>query len=216
MPWLRGDQFDAVMNYPFTNGALRFFAQNEVKASEFANIITNVLHSYPNNVNEVAFNLLGSHDTPRILTICNNDKDKVKLLFLFQLSFTGTPCIYYGDEIGMTGGADPGCRKCMIWEEEKQDRDLFNHVKKLISLRKTYRAFGNRGELKFVEANDQTNHLIYTKTYENEMIIFVINNSENDLSIPLPFFHLFFYRNTIFFKPNMNLSKMGEQLRPCH
>jgi cyclomaltodextrinase / maltogenic alpha-amylase / neopullulanase len=187
MPWLRGDQFDAVMNYPFTNGALRFFAKNEVKASEFANIITNVLHSYPNNVNEVAFNLLGSHDTPRILTICNNDKDKVKLLFLFQLSFTGTPCIYYGDEIGMTGGQDPGCRKCMVWEEEKQDRDLFNHVKKLISLRKTYSAFGNRSELKFVEANDETNHLIYTKTYENEMIIFVINNSENDLSLPLPF-----------------------------
>jgi cyclomaltodextrinase / maltogenic alpha-amylase / neopullulanase len=187
MPWLRGDQFDAVMNYPFTNGALRFFAKNEVKASEFANIITNVLHSYPNNVNEAAFNLLGSHDTPRILTICNNDKDKVKLLFLFQLSFTGTPCIYYGDEIGMTGGQDPGCRKCMVWEEEKQDRDLFNHVKKLISLRKTYSAFGNRSELKFVEANDETNHLIYTKTYENEMIIFVINNSENDLSLPLPF-----------------------------
>jgi cyclomaltodextrinase / maltogenic alpha-amylase / neopullulanase len=187
MPWLRGDQFDAVMNYPFTNGTLRFFAKNEMKASEFANMITNVLHSYPNNVNEVAFNLLGSHDTPRILTICNNDKDKVKLLFLFQLSFTGTPCIYYGDEIGMTGGADPGCRKCMIWEKEKQDRDLFNHVKKLISLRKKYPAFGSRGELKFVEANDQTNHFIYTKIYENEMIIFAINHSENNLLIPLPF-----------------------------
>ncbi len=187
MPWLRGDQFDAVMNYPFTNGVLRFFAKNEVKASEFVNTITKVLHSYPNNVNEVAFNLLGSHDTPRILTICNNDKDKVKLMFLFQLSFTGTPCIYYGDEIGMTGGQDPGCRKCMVWEEEKQDRDLFNHVKKLISLRKTYPAFGNRGELRFIEANDETNHFIYTKTYENETIIFVINNSKNDLFIPLPF-----------------------------
>jgi cyclomaltodextrinase / maltogenic alpha-amylase / neopullulanase len=187
MPWLRGDQFDAVMNYPFTNGVLRFFAKNEVKASEFVNTITKVLHSYPNNVNEVAFNLLGSHDTPRILTFCNNDKDKVKLMFLFQLSFTGTPCIYYGDEIGMTGGQDPGCRKCMVWEEEKQDRDLFNHVKKLISLRKTYPAFGNRGELRFIEANDETNHFIYTKTYENETIIFVINSSKNDLSIPLPF-----------------------------
>jgi len=187
MPWLRGDQFDAVMNYPFTDGTLRFFAKNEVKASQFANLLTKLLHSYPNNVNEVAFNLLGSHDTPRILTICGGDKEKVKLLLLFQFSFTGTPCVYYGDEIGMAGGQDPGCRKCMIWEEDKQDRDLLNHVKKLISLRKMHPAFGNRGELRFIETNDETNHLIYTKTFENETIIFVINNSETDLTIPLPF-----------------------------
>jgi cyclomaltodextrinase len=187
MPWLRGDQFDAVMNYPFTNGALRYFAKGEVRASQFANMITNVLHSYPTNVNEVSFNLLGSHDTPRILTVCDGNKEKVKLLFLFQLSFTGTPCIYYGDEIGLTGGQDPGCRKCMVWEEDKQDRDLFHHVQKLISLRKTYPAFGSRGELKFVETNDETNHLVYTKTYGDETMLFIINNSEREIDVTLPF-----------------------------
>ncbi|MBA2874868.1 alpha-glycosidase [Thermaerobacillus caldiproteolyticus] len=187
MPWLRGDQFDAVMNYPFTNGALRFFAKNEVRASQFANIITNVLHSYPINVNEVSFNLLGSHDTPRMLTVCEGNKQKAKLLFLFQLSFTGTPCIYYGDEIGMTGGQDPGCRKCMIWDEKQQDRNLFEHVQKLILLRKTYRSFGSHGELKFIETNDDTNHLVYTKTYGDETILFIINNSEREINVTLPF-----------------------------
>lgn len=186
MPWLRGDQFDAVMNYPFTNGVLRYFAKNEITASEFAHTITNVLHSYPNNVNEAAFNLLGSHDTPRILTECGKNREKVKLMFTFQLSFTGTPCIYYGDEIGLTGGQDPLCRKCMVWEEEKQDRDLFTHVQKLISLRKAYQSF-TRGELRFIETNDETNHLVYTKTYENETIVFIINNSEREIDVALPF-----------------------------
>jgi glycosidase len=185
MPWLRGDQFDAVMNYPFTNGAIRFFAKNEIGAKQFVNIITNVLHSYPENINEVAFHLLGSHDTPRILTVCGNDVRKVKLLFLFQLSFTGSPCIYYGDEIGMTGGQDPGCRKCMVWEEEKQNRDILEHVKKLIALRKAHPAF-RRGKITFIDANDETNHLIYTKTYLDETILVMINNSSKEINVNVP------------------------------
>ncbi|MBB3907549.1 alpha-glycosidase [Anoxybacillus rupiensis] len=186
MPWLRGDQFDAVMNYPFTNGTLRFFAQHEIRASQFVGMMTHVLHSYPTNVNEVAFNLLGSHDTPRLLTLCKEDVRKAKLSFLFQLSFTGTPCIYYGDEIGITGDQDPGCRKCMIWDEHQQNRELFRHVQKLIALRKAYKAFGNRGNLHFIDANDETNHLIYMKTFEEEAIIFLVNNNEQEIEITLP------------------------------
>ena len=187
MPWLQGDQFDAVMNYPFTNGALRYFAKDEIRAEEFANVISNVLHSYPNNVNEVAFNLLDSHDTPRILTICNDNKEKLKLLYVFQLSFPGSPCIYYGDEIGMTGENDPGCRKCMVWDEDNQDLDLFNHIKRLLHLRRSLPSFGTKGEIKFVEANNESNHLIYQKEYEDETLLFVMNNSDQALDVTLPF-----------------------------
>ncbi|MBA2877551.1 glycosidase [Anoxybacillus kamchatkensis] len=186
MPWLRGDQFDAVMNYPFTNGALNYFAKGHVRASEFANTIVHVWHNYPQNVNEVAFNLLGSHDTPRILTQCDEQKEKVKLMFTFQLSFSGSPCIYYGDEIGLTGGQDPLCRKCMVWEKEKQDRDLFAHVQTLISLRKQYRAL-RFGEFHVLETNDETNHIAYVKTYEDETIVCILNNGEAPLEWTVPF-----------------------------
>ncbi|MED0685886.1 alpha-glycosidase [Anoxybacillus ayderensis] len=186
MPWLRGDQFDAVMNYPFTNGALNYFAKGHVRASEFANTIIHVWHNYPQNVNEVAFNLLGSHDTPRILTQCDEQKEKVKLMFTFQLSFSGSPCIYYGDEIGLTGGQDPLCRKCMVWEKEKQDRDLFAHVQTLISLRKQYRAL-RFGEFHVLETNDETNHIAYVKTYDDETIVCVLNNGEAPLEWTVPF-----------------------------
>lgn len=185
MPWLQGDQFDAVMNYPFTTGAVNFFAKDTINAEEFKNIISNVMHSYPNNVNEVAFNLLDSHDTPRILTICNDNKEKLKLLYVFQLSFTGTPCIYYGDEIGMTGGPDPGCRKCMEWNTDAQDRDLFEHIKKLLQLRRENSTF-TANDISFNVADTTTNHIIYTKKDRDHETIFILNNSDKDIEVEVP------------------------------
>lgn len=187
MPWLQGDQFDAVMNYPFTEASLDFIAKDKIQAEEFAHQLTKVLTLYPKNVNEAAFNLLGSHDTPRILTICNDRKEKLRLLFLFQLSFLGTPCIYYGDEIGLTGENDPGCRKCMVWDEEEQDLELFSFVKKLISLRKKYKALGSQGEFKILETNNKTNHIIYSKKSNDEMIIIAINNSNEKVEVNIPY-----------------------------
>ncbi|BBW97181.1 alpha-glycosidase [Geobacillus icigianus] len=186
MPWLRGDQFDAVMNYPVADAALRFFAKEEINAREFAERLMGVLHSYPATVNEAAFNLLGSHDTPRILTVCGEDVRKAKLLFLFQLTFTGSPCIYYGDEIGMTGGNDPGCRKCMIWDDDKQHRGLYEHVKQLIALRRQYRAL-RRGHIAVLHADEQTNQLVYEKTDGDETVVIIINRSNQAADIPLPF-----------------------------
>ncbi|GAA0609761.1 alpha-glycosidase [Virgibacillus siamensis] len=186
MPWLAGDQFDAVMNYPFTEAALDFFARNTINAEQFSHQIDRVLASYPENVNEIAFNLLGSHDTPRVLTQCRGDKRKAKLLYLFQLSFIGTPCIYYGDEIGMTGGQDPGCRKCMEWDEQNQDHNLLSLFKKIIQLRKNEPALGPNGTIRFLHTDNAKNHIIYERTSEDSVIIFIINNSEQKQEISLP------------------------------
>ncbi|XZF77299.1 glycoside hydrolase family 13 protein [Bacillus sp. AL-1R] len=186
MPWLLGDQFDAVMNYPFTNGALDFFAKDKINAEKFTNIISEVLHSYPQNINEVAFNLLGSHDTPRVLTVCNENIDKLKLLYTFQLSFPGAPCIYYGDEIGMTGKQDPDCRKCMIWDVERQNRLLFNYIRTLIKLRKKYKAIGNDGSFNFIEVNNDKNVIVYSKKFDNDTFIFILSNNPKKITIKTP------------------------------
>src|SRR5690625_5811344 len=141
--WLQGEQFDAVMNYPFTNVVLDFFAYNKINAEQFIYTMNEIIQMYPLNVSEVAFNLLGSHDTPRLLSMAENNIDKVKLLFAFQFSFIGTPCIYYGDEIGMSGGEDPGCRACMIWVEKKQNSDLLKFVLIIIQLINTNHLIGH-------------------------------------------------------------------------
>ena len=187
LPWLQGDQFDAVMSYPVTNALLSYFANETIGAHEFMHQINESLHSYSMNVNEVAFHLLDSHDTPRILTTCKGNKEKVKLLYVFQLSFIGSPCIYYGDEIGMEGEMDPGCRKCMIWDEDKQDKELFQHIQTLISLRKQYKAFGGHSSFQWIEANNKHNYISYTKTYGKETILFVLNPTNNKITAPIPF-----------------------------
>ncbi len=116
MPWLRGDQFDSVMNYPFLTHTIHFFAKGIGTPRQFIEQMTTVIHQYPNTVNESLFNLVGSHDTPRLLTECNDHVAKAKLIYTFLLTFIGTPCLFYGDEVGLTGGMDPECRKCMPWE----------------------------------------------------------------------------------------------------
>ena len=177
MPWLRGDQFDAVMNYPFLTAILEMFAEETLEPSRFAEKMTKVYHMYPHTVNKAAFNLIGSHDTPRILTECQGDLAKVKQIYTILLTFTGTPCIYYGDEIALDGGQDPGCRKCMPWDEEEQNRDMFEHVQRLIALRKQNPVLANEGDLLFVHIDSEV--VMYKRESEKADAYILINLSEN-------------------------------------
>lgn len=142
-------------------------------------MITEVQHMYPKNVNGVVFNLLDSHDTPRILTLVEGNPERVKLMYLFQFTFTGTPCIYYGDEIGMDGGQDPGCRACMIWDEEKQDHDIFQFLQMLISFRKSDPLVGNDSAFRFLCTNDNMQTVVYEKSSKEKRLIFMVNNSDS-------------------------------------
>jgi glycosidase len=144
---------------------------------------------YPANVNEVAFNLVGSHDTPRILTECGNNIDRVKQVFALLLSFIGTPCIYYGDEIGLIGAQDPGCRKCMEWDENKQNRDLFEHIQKLIRLRRENPLLANEGKISFISPEYHEKCLAFVKSNGKSSIIVVLNTCSEkvEYTIPLDF-----------------------------
>ncbi|RDU35540.1 alpha-glycosidase [Neobacillus piezotolerans] len=186
MPWLRGDQFDAVMNYPFTTNVLNLFAKGTITPKTFAEDMTRVLHMYPANVNAVSFNLVGSHDTPRILTECGGDIHKVKQIFTLMLTFTGTPCIYYGDEIGLDGELDPGCRKCMEWNPGLQNRDLAEHIKKLIALRKERPILANSGELFFLPSGEKNHCLAYARSEGDITIVIVLNTSSQSTVYRLP------------------------------
>ncbi|MBX2993084.1 MAG: glycoside hydrolase family 13 protein [Bacteroidetes bacterium] len=140
-PWLQGDQFDAVMNYRFRRACLDFFIDRKSSPSEFDAALAKVRNDYSEEISSVMQNLLGSHDTERFLTLCKNDKETVKLAWLFQMTYVGAPMVYYGDEIGMTGGKDPGSRGTMIWDEAKQDAELLATLKGLIALRNEHPVF---------------------------------------------------------------------------
>ncbi|MBB3155692.1 glycosidase [Paenibacillus endophyticus] len=185
--WLQGDQFDAVMNYPFTNAVLDFFAYQTIDASQFALAIGEQLAAYPQQVTETAFNLLDSHDTPRLLTICGDNAAAMKLSSLFQLTYPGTPCIYYGDEVGLNGAGDPGCRKCMVWDPAEQNHDLLAFYTSAIGLRHQYSALRS-ADIRFVHAGSTDGILVYERRDGDQRLLIALNARENEaeISIPIP------------------------------
>ncbi len=176
--WLQGDQFDAVMNYRFRRSCVEFFARRTMTPSEFDRSLARTRALYPDEVNYVLQNLLGSHDTERFLTVCNGNKAAMKLAWLFQMTYVGAPMVYYGDEVGMTGGKDPGCRGTMIWERSKQDADLLETMKQLIVLRKSYPVLRHGTFEPCIVANDKNLYGYWRRATDgSSAVLVVLNNS---------------------------------------
>ena len=141
---LKGDEWDAVMNYQFAKCAIHYFIDQKRKtsASEFDHQLKELLSTYPIQADYVMQNLYDSHDTDRLVSmIANPDRDYnqgdrpqdgahyngskpgpsayqiQKLMATFQMSFLGAPMIWYGDEAGMFGASDPIDRKPMLWRD---------------------------------------------------------------------------------------------------
>ncbi|MFQ6003840.1 MAG: glycoside hydrolase family 13 protein, partial [Candidatus Zixiibacteriota bacterium] len=139
-PWLKGDEFDATMNYELYRAMVAFFAENSIDVDAFDHKLAELRKEYPLQANFVMYNFLDNHDTHRFLTLCKGDTDKMKLALIFLMTYIGAPAIFYGDEVGVQGGNDPDCRRTMIWDEGKQNRELLIFCKKLIQIRRSVSA----------------------------------------------------------------------------
>jgi cyclomaltodextrinase len=127
--WLGGDRFDALMNYPLGLAILGFVggrhidrdvaarqsdyrnSLHELDGAAFGERLERCLTVYDPAVTSVQFNLIGSHDAPRARSVLGEDLTRLGLAQLLLLTLPGTPSIYYGDELGMSGHADPDCRR---------------------------------------------------------------------------------------------------------
>ncbi|WP_027415683.1 glycoside hydrolase family 13 protein [Aneurinibacillus terranovensis] len=144
--YLMGDELDSVMNYPFRSALLDFITGKQDARAICATLMS-LYENYPPHHFYTAMNLLGSHDVTRVLTVLRDSlppdwpvEDKInvsinqlKLLVLWQMTFPGVPCIYYGDEAGLEGGEDPLNRRTYPWGKENQE--LLAWYKKTIALR---------------------------------------------------------------------------------
>lgn len=198
--WLQGDQFDAVMNYVFTRACLGFFAgqgagidQDAVRGSglfplevidapAFRTTIDALLHLYPEQASLTQLNLLGSHDTPRFLTTARGDVSSLRLATLFQMTYPGAPCIYYGDEIGMQGGRDPDCRRSFPWDRSAWNQDLRDFVRECIHLRHRHRVL-RRGT--FTSLTSDGNVYVYSRDLGQDRAIIAINAGSEARAINL-------------------------------
>lgn len=134
--WLKGDQWDSVMNYPFREAMLRFVGKTgDGKPSAMLTALMSNYNMYAPQVSRNLMNLLGSHDTARILTECGGDKDLAKMAAAIQFTWVGTPSIYYGDELGMEGDHDPMNRAGMQWGLATDSNDMLRYYRKLVAVR---------------------------------------------------------------------------------
>ena len=162
-----------------------------------------VRENYPKPAFYSGLNILGTHDTPRILTALGEDgvpSDKLdraayrlspmelkrglarlKLATLILFTFPGTPTIYYGDEAGMEGWEDPFNRSTYPWG--KEDPELKAHFTRLGNLRKDCAAL-NKGTIRYLYSKGSI--LIYAREYEGERYVTVVNASEEPVTLNLP------------------------------
>lgn len=176
MKWLQGNQFDAIMNYSFTEAVIDFIAKDKIGPSEFDNRLTLNRMSYREDITSSLLNLLDSHDTARILRHCNENKNKMKLAVLFQMTYPGVPMILYGDELGLTGGDDPDSRRCMPWNSNVSDYNLHDFYKKLITLRKENEVL-QKGSYQSFRIDEAKNIYSFKRVLNSKEIIVIINNN---------------------------------------
>ncbi|GAA2227152.1 glycoside hydrolase family 13 protein [Herbiconiux moechotypicola] len=129
--WLQGDLADGTMNYTLRDLVLGFTADRSVTAAEFAEGMNRLTDRIPEGYRTGMLNLLGSHDTERVLTRHGGDRAAALLAYTLLFSAEGAPMMYYGDEVGLVGENDPGCRGAMPWDESVWDAGLLAGVRAL-------------------------------------------------------------------------------------
>jgi cyclomaltodextrinase len=193
--WLDGTQFDGVMNYLFNEAVIAFAVGDKVvlehvncrdyrpypalDATEYAAKIHSILELYPWEIQLTQLNLLGSHDTSRLITIADGDQASVELCNLLLLTFPGAPNIYYGDEVGLSGGIDPDCRRVfppkLDWNQE-----ILNTHKQLIAIRQNYPAL-RIGNYQVLYAKATV--YVFARTLENEELIIAVNVGNESITV---------------------------------
>ena len=114
----------------------------------------------------------------RILWTANEDAQLVKSALAFLFLQKGTPCIYYGTELALTGGPDPDCRRCMPWECVSSDNDMLNFMKKIIQIRKHSSAIIQHGKYNLQEITQDV--VVLEWKYESQVLKAIFNQSKDD------------------------------------
>jgi len=175
-PWLNGDEFHAVMNYPLSDSIKDYFLRGVKKTSQFIDEINGQSMYYRQQISEVMFNLLDSHDTERILATAKGDGQLVKSALACLFLQRGTPCFYYGTELELDGGPDPDCRRVMPWERISSDNDMLDFMKKLIQLRKDASGIIQHGKYSLEEIKPDVLSLEWN--YDGQKVRAIFNQSK--------------------------------------
>lgn len=188
--WLKGDQWDSVMNYQFRNSVLGFVAQGKTTPTQYWNSLMRTYDSYGPQVSRNMMNLLGSHDTSRILNECGKDPRLARLAAMLQFTWVGAPSVYYGDELGMEGDRDPDNRRGMRWDKVSADNPYLVLYKQLTAMRKGDLALRS-GDPELVSADDLKKTLVFSRKVGAHWTIVAVNRGSSSVtqSLRVPLQH---------------------------
>lgn len=185
-------RFDAVLGYWFGGRTLAFAAREHLDlevcktidyplktaldGKGYAAFIESLLGKQPEATLRAALNLDSSHDTPRLLTLVSEDWDSFVLCRMLLFCFVGAPCVYYGDEVGLTGGHDPGSRGAFPWAHpERWNRDALALHRALGRLRREHVAL-RRGAYRTLAATASS--IAFARDAADERLVVVANAGE--------------------------------------
>ena len=204
--YLQGNELDSVMNYPGKDAIIGFIQSGN--SGNLLHTIRVLINHYPKQTVDCLMNILGTHDTPRILTVlggiyCNNKEEmsqkwallspkskeitinKLKMAVVLQYTLPGVPCVYYGDETAMEGHIDPFCRRCYDWDN--QNKELIEFYAILGKIRNEYREIFKDGD--FIELRVEGGLMYFKRENEHgELFVFANNSSQRyllDLESPV-------------------------------
>ncbi len=203
------DRLDSVTNYPLRNGLISFLKTRN--SSELKNVLKILNSHYPERKHNLLMNILGTHDTERILTVLGDEssyglsnhvlahkklsqeskEEALKLLrdgYVILSALPGVPCVYYGDEAGMEGYHDPFNRRPFPWGKESEETvAFFSKIGKLRKQKKVLR----EGSFRLFESDNDI--LAFERYGSNESVVVIVNYSNKDISVPIKgkYFDLF-------------------------
>jgi glycosidase len=160
------------------------FAFEQFGVTQYQESINKLLVGYPKNNLMYMYNLVDSHDTDRILSVCGGSVDKVKQAYLLQFTFTGAPSIFYGSEVGL-GGAKGHFRRCMIWDKNQQNQDLQQFMRQLVQLRKDHPSL-SVVDLEWLSVDENQQTFIFKKQNDQENLFVFINHNPKPVRFDLP------------------------------
>lgn len=180
LPWLRGDQFDSVMNYPLRRAMLSFAGAIDLDGGGFLDAVDRLRAAYPEPVHDLLYNLLGSHDEVRPLTALRDDRAALVVAAGLLYTLPGIASLYYGDEVGMTGGKDPLNRGGMVWDPSRQDGRLLETFRSLGRLRRSQVALRTG---RYTRLGADTELAIYARGTGRSRVIVAANVGESSQTI---------------------------------
>ncbi len=200
--YFRGGELDSVMNYPLKNAIIQYLLHAD--AENFSVVTRTIYAHYPKFVSESLMNLLGTHDTERILSVLGGQdisglsyaqmKDlrlspemrgiatrRLRLAYAILTAMPGIPCIYYGDEVGMEGAKDPFNRRTYPWG--KEDQAILAFYRDMGKIRQEHADVFTHGYYRVLHACGA--HLVFVREDRNGEVLVCLNAGDTPLAYPL-------------------------------